>query len=537
MSFKFASVISTLNRVVWIVVFLWLASFPWLFATLPMQDNELWMTEAVLQGRLLRGDPAVVNLYELRWLPIPNSLAQFTLAVLRMAGSAEWAVRVLWSGYFVGFGLGLWLVSQYSSREGAVSAGFLGVMWVFNGAFILGLLAYVLSTVFVWVGILILETQSRRPLWRTAFLMAVVSLGCYLTHLIGYLTLLLIIVVYSITQWWHTRRIWHPVLFVQMIPLSLLVVYTVSRTTAGNVGYVWYDSIFNKIYLTIIQPLSVFVRYPPVDDVPLVNLLNLAVALSVFIPLGVWWRGCVRRSYLLISGLLLIGVGTLQPFSWFGGLVASDGRFMFFGVLLVLTQLWLHCPRPHHVQVVGGSVLLIVLALHTSTIGSIQTPLQQTRQAFAETLETSRQVTVFTINLAPVHNRCVQRLTNQFSYGVFIVYFMSHSAAREAALVNVPTFGTSLLQKRPDGTTTDPRRMNVYEIISQAQLQQLKEDSRLQLATVQTDESVIFIGCAADLDRVRPQINPDLQLEARPEVHMLIYRSTEPQPLLREALR
>jgi len=260
-----------------------------------------------------------------------------------------------------------------------------------------------------------------------------------------------------------------------------------------------------------------------------VNGILVFVLLGVIVVYGrrvVW-------SYQAAAGLVLIIVGVVSPFTWFGGLLRPDERLVFPGVLLVLSATPLALP-PTRLRLWVGIGLLGLSLLAWHQFASVQSTLTHIDQAVGDHIEQDQNILVLAVRRSPAHNACNGGWGSLGSVGTFPVLRLPfYSAIRSDKAIKLPLFETGLIQLRhvPSGTTD--RWVEIIELFSAADARQ---HHRVQERSIASETTVVAFGCPGDLADLEALLNPALQPQSlEVNVHYArIYEASQRVSLLRD---
>jgi hypothetical protein len=275
-----------------------------------------------------------------------------------------------------------------------------------------------------------------------------------------------------------------------------------------------------------------FVRFTPAFEFPYTTVLNGVFFMAVALLLALWWRGKVRWSYLTASGLVLLLVGILMPLNWFAGMGAISSRFVFPGVLILLSQMQLRA-RVVQIQSISAVLLLVVAVISVVFAGIVQKPFQSYHQSMNRLFNEYQDIIVIPIHISPIHNRCLDSWGNLFSVTNFTGYqipFYSVSLTEET--IRSPVFTTSLLQRRSIEEKAEEEDVQSFRFLPIIELDGFERKENLQSIEIESTSVVAFIGCPAHLDYVDGFVNTDLDRLESSDSTILIYTSAETRPLL-----
>ncbi|MCX6032327.1 MAG: hypothetical protein NT169_23910 [Chloroflexi bacterium] len=364
----------THDTVFWLLIGLslipiWITRYP------PLQDYPDWL----LQAQILRhlNDPALgfSTYYAALIVPVPNLGSIALIYLLSFVAPIEIAGKLALSCYAIALPLAVvYFLRATQARSTALE--YLGLLLVYNYFFYMGYIGYLFGLALLMALIGYLWRRRFQPTGGAWLVLALGSVGLFLTHLMPWATLGFVCVSWAVLwrkQLGARRLLWLAAAFA---PSLILLVFYV-RMSAGQLVIVPYPPsslLYNKIG-SFIEPLILAPGFRPWPNVAPPLLLDAGLLAGVGAMVGVALRAARQQARaasvaLIDSSSLLIAFGlavmmAVLPF-WFGGLVRPDERLTIPAALLTLAAVrW---PRPTWRY--DAALILIVIGMlvfHTAT--------------------------------------------------------------------------------------------------------------------------------------------------------------------------
>ncbi len=410
----------------------------------PAYDYPHW----IYQAHVLANLADYRQWFSLELVPTPNLGSTMFLWPLTLWLNAEMAGRVLTSLYafftVVSFA---YLVRSKGAKTGLL---LLGPVLVFNYFFYNGFLSYFLGLPLVLFTIGYFErTDKLTPArWIALTLLAAVAFLC---HLFVWFP----IAIYAAVAGLLSGRVRTALAYwsTQFLPVGLLAIYTLTRTSSEPLRAVFYQSIPDKVFglITPMLPLSRVDPFPPrLPFLPLNALFAVGLAVLFFITLRRFWRSQPNRAMLVlpVTVALLLLVAILTPVDWFAGMRAFDKRITFMGFALLLAAMGRYTPKKLVLPV--GVVAAVILGLHWVVFAGANGYMTSIHQALQERPQ-GASLHVYTFRNPPMYAACSPGVMN-LGHGVFPLQWFPLFDVVERDHLEVETFETALLRERPDGT-------------------------------------------------------------------------------------
>jgi hypothetical protein len=479
-------------------------SLPWLLQCVPLLDYPNWLAEAYIIGKLFGGASDYASLWSLGSMTTPNIFVPILMGFWSQFMPIETVGKLMLCIYLIGFPIALLTISK-NWDKGHAGGGLIAVIWVFNWFFYQGNLSYLISIMLAFFAVKALDIWIKKGRVGSMMAFASLSLVCYLTHLMGYIVVIVAVFCLFIQALRNGLRNRFPMLFLTQVPsISFLIHYAFKRTDNSDVNLQFYESLANKVF-SLIEPFFVTIRLSPIYESPYTTIINMVVIFCALTCLSRTKQ--ISRSYISLAGILLVILGILIPLSWFGGMIRPDERLIFSGVLLVLSQIRIAIPL-YRLKLYMAAVLLLLFTIVGLQFSQVQSAFANIQAISKGYLTSHKSIVVIAIMRPSLWNSCTNSWGNFGSVGSFpMLRAPFYSAIRSEQTVYLSLFRTSLIQPRKTTLQSEDQSITLMQFSSPDALQ---HDRQLNQLAVGPDRSVIAFGCSSDLDRIDTFINPNL---------------------------
>jgi hypothetical protein len=460
---------------------------------LPVYDYPHW----VFQAHIVTNITNYSHWYDLNWIPVPNWGSTLPLLLLTPIFGAEFGTRVLVAVYAL-----LLIVSfAYLARGVAgtpTGIEFVGPLLVYNYFFYNGFLSYYIGLPILLVTLGYLIRISPIVTWRELTILSTLSILAYLCHLYIWIPIFLYILMAIILHKGNGK-----IIISQVLPISLLCLYFMSRISEGDVSIRLYSSILNKSY-SLVASILPFQRIDPFNSPVPILFINIFILLTIFIYLF-WKIDPTKLSKdlipLIATIILLLGIALFNPFSWFGGMGESDHRFMFTGYLILLSLFGSISYLGKNKWILLGLSLFIITITSIIFI-SVDRQLKIIQGAIEQSQPKSK-VYVASFRYPPLYGECSPRFWNAGG-GIFVLQWFPLYYAVENGGLDANTFNTAVVQSK----------LGVNYSLNFGEFQTAVERSSFINKINQNKENtyLIFFGCPKDILSVKTNLSPDYVL-------------------------
>lgn len=279
-----------------LIFFLLLAIFTclpiWAVGYFINQDGSGHVYSASLMTELLRGNPAVSEVYAFNSISFPNSSGHWVLAFLLLFFSPFTVTKIIVTFTYLGLVAAVgWLRWRTVGREGVVTALLIGAALGFNWLWLMGFYNFTIGVIGFTFTLGVFYRWREDMNFVRALLLAALLVLVYFSHIIGFGILagsICLLGVFVPPSKWKKTLVWTALAFLPIVPL--LIIYKLLSEAGGGFSPVWRnlsDPYSISSWITQIRSADLFVIISR-KTFPFTNANSSVFA--VFTP-GLWLLG------------------------------------------------------------------------------------------------------------------------------------------------------------------------------------------------------------------------------------------------------
>ena len=309
--------------------------FIWSNRFLPISDYPDWVFQGTIMARMLRG--AAVPHYSIKLYPIPYSTIVTLLGLLDLIFPAEVSGKIVLSLTVVLFAVSSTYLLKALNRSEGNPLLYVPLVFILNCWFFWGELFYLLGTglLFLYLGYLLRRLESLESI--SGWSLAVVSCALFFSHLLPYLTALLVSAIVVLPR--SDVKLARKFLLAFVPSVALTVWYALARfltePLAQHVLWIpWTSHLIAGRFLAAFSPFPEFLPWLGsqlvVTKIAAVANLAICVAFALLWPACafIWIRGGRQRSVVLLAALGCLAAVFAGGYS-FAGMVSPGERFLY----------------------------------------------------------------------------------------------------------------------------------------------------------------------------------------------------------------
>jgi hypothetical protein len=379
---------------------IWLVRYP------PLQDYP----DLLMQGAILRNwtNPALHlgQIYRLQPGLPPRLAALSLLTLLGRTFNPETAGRLTISVYLLLFPLSVSYLFRAVRRQSS-SAELVAFLLAYNFWFFQGSLDFLLGMAVVCFSLGYLVRHWAQLDGGLAVRLAAFSILCYLSHIMAYVVLALVVGLLWLVTPDHRRRRSALAVAAVLPGLLLLAAYLLVAGHAGG-ALAFTPSLPNKL-VAYVMPLLTFFRFEPFAAALPVTFANILLwaAAGALLLVGVDRERPVQAPHLLIVGGILLAVALVAPVQ-VGQLWRFDDRLVLPAYLLLATAVRFR-PRTVRQDLCWAALTIAVCCLQFIQMQAPSARLAEVQSAVLPLLTPDKAIAGFTILDYPIRPGCLNR--------------------------------------------------------------------------------------------------------------------------------
>ncbi|MBM4429566.1 MAG: hypothetical protein FJ026_04355 [Chloroflexi bacterium] len=379
----------------------------------PLHDYPNGVFQSYLLRLAVQNPGTVLQYYDLVRAPVPYSAWAIVGSLLGyVLPSAETAGKVFLALATVTFVSGAsYLIRSVQGRP--TTAELLPLAWVYGRFVYDGILNYHLSLglCLLAAGYLHRATQGGHtaPSFRAVLVLSGLSIVTYLSHVLGWAPLCLVVATYSGLICLRRRSFQGIRLAWSLAPaLILLGWYTLGRVGTAASGTVLYPSLAIKLY-TWAPVLMLFFRLDPFGIQPPLALVLNVMALTAMLAMMLAFasrhgKGLGRIRFTtapMASALVCFGCAAIIPFYLFAAMGPPDARFLQPALWLAIASVH-YRPRSRSHMLMMVLLVLLVLTVNTVQFARVQPLLGNVFETLTQVIPPDARVLSVSLRSAPL---------------------------------------------------------------------------------------------------------------------------------------